>query len=335
MTLLAAYKIDDIPILVGDAVTTALSYKGLRRKIYLISPNLVLGWTGYLRVAREIIPDIFRTFYNTQVEKEEFERFLTSYDTEQFGMLDVRLTGWLYNDVHNCFLWQSGYPSEVFYNDSYFEGTGEKYFEDVLRPDHAKVAGGSNPQTPNNKEYFALYETLAHTGEAFFSELLFPEQWNQTFGFAYEIFGFIDGRFRAVHTVTHLGWDYYWEPISKTGTPRLATFAAKYIHRGDCSIIQQVNHKDLALTTYTNYIVMPVYDWHPSEEIVKAEFSFLSDFYVHYILLRPYTQYPIRLCFVTGSGEPRQPIWIEKQGNRIFAGMESEYVDEIFRKGGA
>lgn len=324
-------------MLVGDALTTAPGSKGLRKKVYLISPNLVVGWTGSLIVARQIIPDLFRRFYETEVRKWELDGFLTSYDVAQFASYDVRLVGWVIDGTPHCFTWHSGYPGQVFVNDSYVFGTGERYFQEITDPARAVVSGGSTGEQPDDppKDFIAIYEALVHTGQAFFEELLFPEQWNPTFGFAYEILAYNEGRFKAVHTVSHIGWDYHWDSDSKTGTGRLAPFLARFIHNGNCSIIQRAIHNDLKVKSYKNYIVRPVYDNDIDPSLANSEFSIIADFYVHYILLRPYQKHPFRLCFVTSTGVNRQPLWVETSGGQPSIEIDTKFIDQIFIEAGA
>ena len=50
MTLVAAYKHFEVPVLVGDMAVTMSGdhkFRTLRKKIYRISPNFVIGWTGH------------------------------------------------------------------------------------------------------------------------------------------------------------------------------------------------------------------------------------------------------------------------------------------------
>src|SRR5712691_3902572 len=125
MTLLAAYQVHDAPVLVGDALCTSKISRSLKKKVYLVSPNLVVGWTGYLRTAQIVIFELFSRFLGKHVGTSELETLLTTLNFPGMADFEAKIVGWIVDDQPKCFIWQSSYPKDVFYDAAYFEGSGE------------------------------------------------------------------------------------------------------------------------------------------------------------------------------------------------------------------
>lgn len=272
MTIVAAFQSNDIPILIGDMAISANDLRStLRKKIYWISPNFVIGWSGSLLTATGILKSILARFNGRSISRAEIEEFFQVYLGDTSKELESVFIGWIVEEQPHCFLWRTSYPKKVFYSHSYSVGSGEKYFEDLLKPSSSLWADGN--VTGDNE---ALYDTLLHTGKMFFEETLYPKQWNQTYGFAYDLLGYWQGQFRYVHTITHLGWDYHWDDEKETGRLEQAPFIAKYINFGHFSALQRVIHKDLNVIEQTNYASKPIYDDMPGLNLSHMGFSILQ-----------------------------------------------------------
>lgn len=125
MTLVAAYRENGIPVLLGDFLLTADGQpSGLRKKIHLISSNLVVGWTGTLIAAIPVLKDLHSEFNGRHVSKDEFERFLKNYPPANFGSFSVLLIGWIIDGEQHCFWWNSERPVDLFYEPYVYFGTG-------------------------------------------------------------------------------------------------------------------------------------------------------------------------------------------------------------------
>jgi hypothetical protein len=340
MTLLAAYRPLGIPVLVGDALTTSFISRGLKKKIYYVSPNLVIGWTGFVKSAKVLIPKIFDRFFAKAVLKEDLEGFFVNshFDFEDQEGSELRIIGWLINrEGPHCFLWQSLWPREVFYSDFYFEGSGQKYFSSMLVGENVKASGGSKidePQAPPT-EALAIIDTLTHCGQAFFDEVIAADRWDRSFGFAYELFSYFHDGFRTPGSTLYLGWDYHWDAIAKKGRALLSPFAAKMNFHGHYSILQKVEHNKLEIKRTTNFAIRPVYPVDIDSAHGSAAFEFASNFYVHFLIKRTGPPEPRWLTFVTGDGEPRQPIQFEIDNGKPRFDVDHEYLDDIFRRAGA
>ena len=86
MTLLAAHRLHDIPVLVGDALCTAPDSKSLKKKIYMITPNLAVGWTGFSITAAAVIGEMRSAFAEQTVTRPDLESFFTSFNCAGMSM---------------------------------------------------------------------------------------------------------------------------------------------------------------------------------------------------------------------------------------------------------
>src|SRR6266550_4655856 len=107
MTLIAAFQHDSVPLLLGDFLLTVQDSIGTRKKVHLISPNLVVGWTGSKLAARTVLKELNDEFRDQHVTCAALEDFLTHYPTSDLGSLDTHLVGWVVDGEPRCFLWNS------------------------------------------------------------------------------------------------------------------------------------------------------------------------------------------------------------------------------------
>ncbi len=66
----------------------------LRKKIYWVSSNLVIGWSGSLLIATKILKSLDR-FNNRLVSKAEFTKFLETYGPDTSSGLQAVFIGWI------------------------------------------------------------------------------------------------------------------------------------------------------------------------------------------------------------------------------------------------
>lgn len=333
MTLLAAYQEYDAPVLVGDALCTSIVSKSLRKKVYLISPNLVVGWTGYLRTARIVIFELFSRFSGRLVASTELEAALTNLSFPGMSDYDVKIVGWVIDDKPKCFIWQSSYPTEVFYNATYFEGSGEQYFESVLKSNI--LSGGDPPRAPHafSNEVAAVQSTLVYCGEAFFNEVLAFDKWQETFGFAYEILVYAHGRFWPLGPTVYLGWEYQWNPTTQTGKAILSPFIAKMNFREHYSVLQKAIHEELRIKSCRNYPIRPVYDCVFNEDLKKLRFDLAADHYVHYFVTHPPVDGKVfRLCYVSGRTQAGDKVALTFKDGLPMFDVNTSVFDEFFKQ---
>lgn len=333
MTMIAAYKIYDTPILVGDVtLSDGKVRKGSSKKIYKISNNLVIAWTGDLIAAQFVIRDLFNNLPREETIGEDLVQRLTNFSADDFGNHHAIIIGWLIDDSASCFRWNSGYPKEVFFTDECFDGTGGDYFSSLINSADAKEAGFSDVHT---KEGCAVLETIGKVCQARFQESLYPEEWDPTFGMGYEILYFYEGRFRYIDSITNIGWDYDWNPENNTGTMRFPPHTFRYYIRKDGPVVQKhdkpdrfgrsriFEHKVSPLTGCIELLheVCPYEDTSP-----------FSSYYANYIRIWLGEKCKLHTWLSIERPTPEGQMWIEKRKDGYWYGMKESFLDDLYRR---
>lgn len=191
MTMIAGFKIDETPFLIGDFVisindagTGERRRHKFKKKAVILSRNCAVAWMGSAHTAKEVLDDLFERFRNVEVKKEDIEGFLTSREpTSEY--LEVRLIIWVVDAEKTLFMWCSSEPSQKFEYDPIVTGSGEESFKSIQN----RLQDIRNPQLGVNEN---LGKAMMYYSELMTLEIKEPDP---TFGFAYEIVSFVDGRF--------------------------------------------------------------------------------------------------------------------------------------------
>jgi hypothetical protein len=331
MTLLAAHRLHDIPVLIGDAVCTAPDSRSLKKKIYLITPNLAVGWTGYAITAATVIGEMRSALNDKTVTRSDLESFLKGFQCHGMYERDVKIVGWIIDDQPSPFIWQSSYPSEVFYNDYYFEGSGERYYESLLE---SNLLGGITPNRDGviNVALAAAHEALIHCCQAFFSEQLDYATWDRTFGFAYEVIVYGYGRFWPLGSTMYLPCIYHWDQQTETGRYEWTRRIWKMLFYGDYSVLQRNEYKEGKVLP-THHVIRPVY---PHEidlnQVRTLSFTTEADFYVHYFVLHPSPIEGRRFGMCIVGDETSDKVTIIRTDERMRFHVNTAFLNEKFRE---
>jgi hypothetical protein len=214
-------------MLIGDMALMKRDIRSLRKKAYLIGPNFVVAWSGYMIVAKLIISELKRTLGRKLVTKLEVEAFFTGQKAQDFGSLHTNFVGWVVegNEQH-CFLWNCLYAEQVFYGDEHIDGTGEALFAQ-LRRDQWQEGGTELP--PDDSLTLSAINQVAHLR---FRESLYRDTWDPSFGVSYDIILWLRGQFRYIAAVVYIGWDYEWDSSRHTGRLRQAPVQRVWVGAG-------------------------------------------------------------------------------------------------------
>jgi hypothetical protein len=129
VTLIAAFRQQETPVLVGDFLVTANgAERGSRKKICRIAENFAIGWTGNLVVAEKVVSELRNSLAGTKVSVADVEGLLTVKAPDSFGALHVHLIGWILGPPDGCFLWNSQWPQQLFEAPYHYDGTGGPSF---------------------------------------------------------------------------------------------------------------------------------------------------------------------------------------------------------------
>lgn len=235
MTLVAGFQYDDVPILLGDFLISAGADQSvLRKKVHLISSNLVVGWANDLWAARPFLKDLFTRFKDQQVQRPVLENFLRNYPTRDLGALSVQIVGWLIDDKPRCFFWRSDYPLEIYYAPQHFVGSGAETFKEILS---RRSFVGSNRQRHGVEA--AIYHSLFTSCRLISDEILVGLNQKQGFGFAFETVYFDGCQFRFVDDILYLAADIFYDPVSRQIHNGFYPITLKYRSFDSFSVIQQ------------------------------------------------------------------------------------------------
>jgi hypothetical protein len=200
-------------------------------------------FAGYSLTAGAVISEMLSSFAKATT-RSELEAFFTGFTSPGMVELEVRSVGWIVDDHPSPFIWQSSYPSEVFYNDFYFEGSGERYYESVLQ---SGLLSGRSPGRSGSIDISvaAAHSALSHCGLAFFSDQLDYGTSDKNVRIAYEVLVDGYGRFWPLGPTMYLPWTYHWDSTTQTGTAELAPRLRKMNFLGHHSVVQAADHDDL------------------------------------------------------------------------------------------
>lgn len=253
MTLIAAYRENETPILLGDVlITNRFNDEFHCKKIVKISPNFVIGWTGMKSYAMSVLKELFFKFKNKIVTMKEIERFLLEFDTSKF-LDDENLTmlGWVIEEKQYCFEWFSEVNKydykEIYYLESekgFFAGSGSDFFEKLLKESKNFYYEFS----ASNQQIQALGKVLQEVCSLTNAEYLATDKsWRERFGFGYEVLIFNGKEFNYLDNILYFTLDAFttedWELLKYEVLPYLY----RYKTFGNISLFQiQKNTKDRA-----------------------------------------------------------------------------------------
>jgi len=214
MTLIAGFKINHVPVLIGDFLLNSSGpsyvknelgrsvFKNAIRKTVKLADNCVLAWSGSLLAAEPIYKDLYAHFRSCgrPFTKATLEDFLTTqYVHEETTQLHAVFIGWIFDEEPSCFLWRTDYPKEVFYGDYKTEGTGTKYIDAFITNSETIEKWSERGQTlAENMQY--LLHCLSYLMQLETDEAVDIER---KFGMAYEALYFNGRSFEYLTDVNY------------------------------------------------------------------------------------------------------------------------------------
>jgi hypothetical protein len=331
VTMVAAFKVKGTPVLIGDMAVTIGSTRSLRKKAYFIAPNLVIAWAGHMIVAKTVIAALKTTFSVGAVTKQALEQHLTGYHSDDFGQLHTNFIGWIVDEGFHCFLWNCLYPQQVFYQNQYFEGTGEKYFAS-MQQESRDWQTGETGLPPDSSLVISAINEIAR---ARFEESLYRETWDLSFGASYDILVFLSGEFRYIGSIVYLGWDYHWDSFRATGKLEHAPVVIKHNCMGEYSILQEALQGNSYNRNITNYLSRPVYDDMKGADLSKFQLTFdgKSDFFANYFLFRENGKVVFKVLLTLQQASGDGPLKIERRRDgACFFDFDTDELNRMYQQ---
>jgi hypothetical protein len=284
MTLVAAFRVIGAPALLGDLlITSPGGHESTRKKIVKLADNLVVGWTGHLVAAQLVISTLQHSLGGSLATFTWLRDTLTSFNQNEFGILDVILVGWLVdNESETCFRWRSDYASEVFTGDPMIDGSGaESIFRDIgLGLNSAKLI------PPDYEERRKVLGRLM--GELMREEIRGPTNRPYGFGHGFEVLLFENGRFEYVD-ILYYALQYTMLADGKYESFSLIEPIVKFTHREGYTIVWTL---DATPNTEKRELITPpgitndVVERRLLSVISQSKFDFRSDLYCQLICIK-------------------------------------------------
>ncbi len=180
LTVIAAIRLNDIPVLIGDTLLTApatpsdpievipgnplprnyypanpatantlpgatgYGVAGARRKVVIVNDFFCVGWSGGALCATALVKRLREMFGKGITTFDALKAFL-GREEPITGGLAFLLVGWFIDDSRHCFRWNSAWPSDVYEGDDFIDGSGENILVNIRAHDVAadgNVKGG-------------------------------------------------------------------------------------------------------------------------------------------------------------------------------------------------
>jgi hypothetical protein len=205
MTLIASFRLKDIPILIGDFLLTSNDYNnhnfiptkpdlvgkkpavgerriyGTRKKIHIISSKLAIGFAGELIPGKYILRHIKQEFTNKTPSVSKLKSLLTNIKC--VNKAKTEFTGWIIEKKPKCFYWKGKNPNELIITNCYFGGSGGVHFKKMLA---TPIKSGMSADIKTAFEK-ARYIGVNKSASILFDELGKSENLKYDYGFGSEI----------------------------------------------------------------------------------------------------------------------------------------------------
>jgi len=319
MTLIAGLQFQGVPLLLGDFLITGSRTYSLK-KLHLISHNFVVAWTGHLIVAEAVLRDVYNEFKGVTVSRERLEQFLSNCTEWVEGDLGVHLVGWLIDSEPHCFLWNSHYPQQLFYEEAHIDGSGAEVFQDMLKS--GTLFAVNRPVTSAVDD--AIITLLTGVCQLMSDEVLDKNNQQKRFGYAYEILFFDGERFKYVDNILYRTLDIFYDIDKDGGKYFFYPLAYKYRSFDYFSVVQTFDFNTGAIVLDA---LTPVFDQMldvlpliPGIDVSKSKgLSLISDFYCLFLRLDASDHSSFTASVVFPSSQPNLPLVVKNvEGKEIF-----------------
>lgn len=205
MTAVAAVLVAGLPALVGDVVLSDLRGErmGHAGKVYVLAPNVALGWSGNLSLAKPALIRLRQQLGGGRfVSRDRLDRALNSLSIFRYGTrAKLELTGWIVDEEGpKVVRWASWHSPTRFCEVESDIGSGGNVLRKLLADPEI---GHSNTRGLD----VAPMKLVSGFMEARFEEMLLGAKWPTTWGVAYDAILFQRGAFRWLPKLTYIGWD--------------------------------------------------------------------------------------------------------------------------------
>jgi hypothetical protein len=217
-------------------------------------------------------------------------------------------------------------PRRIVPCESFIEGTGEEYFENLRNEDWDERGS----QLPIGEQ--SVLSVINEVAHARFQESLYKGEWDLSFGASYDMFVFDEGCFRFVKSILYVGWDYHWDSNKQTGTLQQAPILIKHNCMGDYSILQEALHGDHYDGRTINYLARPVFDNMDGINLSHFPLTIQADYYANYFIFRENGKVPFKSLLTVQKITNDGPLTSGRRGGAYYLQYDTAELDAIYRE---
>jgi hypothetical protein len=242
VTAVAAVRVLGEPSLVGDVVLTVSGQRvDHAGKVYVVAPNVAMGWSGNLSVADPAMRRLRGGLQGLVASTADLGLVLdTLEDLRNRPRETLELTGWIVAPGGpKVIRWASHYDPVRFCDAEHAIGDGGPELRRMLaEPEIGKGNSEGHDKVP--------LRLISGFCEARFEETLRGAAWPQTWGAAYDAITYQEGNFRWLPKLTYVGWDVVVDDrdriTSVTQAPVL--FTQEHVHPCTLMLAKRVGDPD-------------------------------------------------------------------------------------------
>lgn len=279
MTVILGFKVDTLPVLVGDIAVSGLEQPGivtiiptvgsshevfpegsgytitdLKQKVNIISDNLMIAWAGSYVAAKYVISELKRLSEHQEISQDFIYRFFTEEVSQNIGQQEVAFIGCISNsDNFTFFDYSYGIEVKKINHSRYGEvmicGVGKDDVQEIFQAIERQSARDDLSHFDN-----AVIATLTLCGYLMVRD---EQSLLNFFGGGYEIASFSDNGFSKLDDYSF----FYWlSREEENGKLDLSMRAYKSVYSDDILLIYsiQIEQTEDAKQLENSEIVFPV-----------------------------------------------------------------------------
>ncbi len=226
MTLVAAFSIEGIPVLIGDLLLTDTDVRrnhvrlptrpglenmrpatgrnrihGFRKKIQKIGDRLAVGFAGDVTAGRLLLRALDKRFSKGPFVLRDLQAFLANFNCR--NLKKMYLVGWAFEKRMHSFHWCSASPAKFDLIPFAAAGSGVSHFKNEILP--SESSGRSSEITDSLDK--AIYTSVMKAGRVLSTEILKGKNLEYDYGFGLEVMLWDGAKFFYVDKIAYAFWD--------------------------------------------------------------------------------------------------------------------------------
>lgn len=360
MTVVARFGIQGCPMLMGDLllsiddpsaspapIPTAEDLSkvfpagsayvpwGLRQKIAVLSDTLVLGWSGDMFLAHDIIAEVKQKNAETPFTRETLLEHFDAFDESVWE--EIGIVGFI-EDVAGMTAFACDNATKFrtpLFGEVALLGSGTADVQKMLENIPSLPVSIDGPINPIN---MSISAGLQVSGGLLNFEIATLGNLNKLYGGGYEIATILNQKFAKLDDVTYLFWEASVDGKGGVRISRLPLNACRYSYHNDILLIRSAKFEDkpnrLAYEQRL-FVVPPIYRKPEEEEMHKIIVPSLNARYLSNYFLIPISPNKAAVFgMVTCKERAEDEKWIkfEETATEVRVGVEMQFLMDVAKE---